>query len=286
MLPAQLVFAATLYLCTFQPADANAFVQTMVLSAFDALAYVALFCAICAAMRLLTQSPSVTAAVTACAATRGIFSFFSGYFLSPAHTSWLWRWLFYLSPTYYSFSAIFKVNFASPDRSMYLALYSYEAVDPSTHAAILFGMWAGYLLLAWLLLATDAGAFTAVLGRCTCTRATHSRGWRRAATRGGVKTGVKTASVTVSSDACASRVREKACADFATEGLLGLWYGKAQNNTPSAGDVEPPTTASKSQVSSTGRLMRSSSAEAPSPGTASNGTHVTSDGAELSLLHP
>ena len=287
VLPAQLMFATTLYLCTFQPADPSAFALTMMLSTFDAMAYVALFCAICAAMRLLTQSPSMTAAVTACAATRGVFSFFSGFFLSPAHTSWLWRWLFYLSPTYYSFSAIFKVNFASPDRSMYLALYSYEAVDPSMHAAVLFGMWAGYLLLAWLLLAADAGAFTALLGRCTCAMAARLRGWSRAVTPGGVKTGVKTASVTVSSDACAARVREKACADFASEDLLGLWYGKAQNSRPSSGDVEPgPTTASKSQLSSTGRLMRSSSAEAPSPGTASNGTHATSDGAELSLLHP
>ena len=285
VLPAQLMFAATLYLCTFQPADAGAFAQTMVLSTFDALAYVALFCAVCAAMRLLTQSPSVTAAVTACAATRGIFSFFSGYFLSPAHTSWLWRWLFYLSPTYYSFSAIFKVNFASPDRSLYLALYGYEAVDPSVHAAILFCMWAGYLLLAWLLLAADAGAFTTVLGRCTGTMA--ARGWGRAATPGRVRTGVKPASVTVSSDECAARVRDKACDDFASEDLLGLWYGKEQSNRPGSGDVEPPTAASKALVSSsTGRLTRSSSGEAPPPGTASNGTHPTSDGAELSLLHP
>ena len=279
------MFAATLYLCTFQPADAGAFAQTMVLSTFDALAYVALFCAVCAAMRLLTQSPSVTAAVTACAATRGIFSFFSGYFLSPAHTSWLWRWLFYLSPTYYSFSAIFKVNFASPDRSLYLALYGYEAVDPSVHAAILFCMWAGYLLLAWLLLAADAGAFTTVLGRCTGTMA--MRGWGRAATPGRVRTGVTPASVTVSSDECAARVREEACDDFASEDLLGLWYGKEQRSRPGSGDVEPPTTASKALVSSsTGRLTRSSSGEAPPPGTASNGTHPTSDGAELSLLHP
>ena len=280
------MFAATLYLCTFQPADAGAFAHTMVLSTFDALAYVALFCAICAAMRLLTQSPSMVAAVTACAATRGIFSFFSGYFLSPAHTSWLWRWLFYLSPTYYSFSAIFKVNFASPDRSLYLALYSYEAVDPSVHAAILFCMWAGYLLLAWALLAADAGVFAAVSARCTRTMA--ARGWGRAATPGRVKTGVKPASVTVSSDKCAARVRDEACDDFASEDLLGLWYGKEQSSRPGPGDVEPPpTTASKALVSSsTGRWTRSSSVEAHTPGTASNGTHPTSDGAELSLLHP
>ena len=275
------MFAATLYLCTFQPADAGAFAHTMVLSTFDALAYVALFCAICAAMRLLTQSPSMVAAVTACAATRGIFSFFSGYFLSPAHTSWLWRWLFYLSPTYYSFSAIFKVNFASPDRSLYLALYSYEAVDPSVHAAILFCMWAGYLLLAWALLAADAGAFAAVNARCTRTMA--ARGWGCAATPGRVKSGVKPASVTVSSDECAARVRDEACDDFASEDLLGLWYGEEQSSRPGPGDVGPPTTtASKALVSSsTGRWTRSSSVEAHTPGTASNGTHP-----ELSLLHP
>ena len=271
VLPPQLMFAATLYLCTFQPANASALAQTMVLSTFDALTYVAFFCAICAAMRLLTQSPSMTAAVTACAATRGIFSFFSGYFLSPTHTSWLWRWLFYLSPTYYSFSAIFKVNFASVDVG-YLALYSYDAVDPSTHAAILFGMWAGYLLLAWLLLATDAGAFTVVLGRCTMA----ARHWSCAATRGGVKT--------ASSDECATQVRDAVCGDFASEDLLHLWYGKTQSNRPMSACVEPPTTG-KAQVSSEGRLLRSSSVEAPTLDAVSNGTHSISDGVELRLLH-
>lgn len=307
LLPAQLMFASTLYLCTFQPADARAFAQTLLLSSFDALAYVALFCALCAAMRLLTQAPSVTPAVTLCAVARGVCSFFSGYFLPPAHTPWPWRWLFTISPSYYSFSAIFKLNFASAERAPYLALYGYEGVEPSAHAAILCAMWAGYLLLAWLLLAADAGELgqlSALLGPRT--RAMAARAWRHAATPGRVRTAVRpsaapaaaSTSAAASSGQCATRSAArplgpcltdratKACDDLE---LLGLWYGEAckQSSRPGSGDA-PPTTASKAHVSSTGRLMRSSSVEgvspsAPNPGTASNGTRSTSDGAELSL---
>jgi len=159
VLPSQLFFAIALYLCTFQPAPLLPFLFTVGFGILDALTYVAMFVAICTGFYTLSnKSASTTGAVTACAAIRGLFSFFSGFFLAPGDTSWLWRWVFYLSPTFYSYSAIFKINFAGLEGGeQYLQAYGYDSVDPAQRVLILVGMWLAYVLLSWLFLAADAG---------------------------------------------------------------------------------------------------------------------------------
>jgi len=119
---------------------------------------------------------SIKLGMLACTSTNAFLIMFSGFFISLRDAPVGWKWLFYLSPGYYTFSSVFRINceglfFSAACTSsalaellpcltqnsgdVYLRTYGYEDVNLAVHAAVLLAFHLAFGGTAWLVLIAE-----------------------------------------------------------------------------------------------------------------------------------